>query len=258
MQEGIPQILLRPEKKNVAERQGTHDLRGGNKTMDHTVVVRQKMTERYLLDELDPELRDEFEEHYFDCPECALDIRAGSQFLAHSKTVLAEGSEPTLACATPRPGRADRGWFAWLRPAFAAPALAVLLAVVGYQNLVTYPRVQSQLNQPQVLPSASVNFGTWGAGGPATTVPEGKGLLLFVRIPPDGAYARYTADLYNSAGKLEGSFTIVPTAGQDQWSVTVPGIHREAGTYTMTVHGFTAGGAGKELGNTSFELQIQR
>jgi len=220
--------------------------------MDHTVVVRQKMTERYLLDELDPELRDEFEEHYFDCSECALDIRAGAQFVAHTKTVLAEGTEPTPVRAIPN--RRPVGWFAWLRPAFAAPALALLLAVMGYQNLVTYP----QLNQPQVLPSASVNFGTWSAGGPATTVPAGKGLLLFVRIPPDGAYARYTADLYSPAGKLEGSFTIAPTAGQDQWSVTVPGIHREAGTYTMTVHGFTAGGAGKELGNTSFELQIQR
>lgn len=48
----------------------------GDKTMDHTAVVRQKMTERYLLDELDAEVRDEFEEHFFDCPECALDIRA--------------------------------------------------------------------------------------------------------------------------------------------------------------------------------------
>ncbi len=77
----------------------------GNKTMDHTAVVRQKMTERYLLDELDPEVRDEFEEHYFDCPECALDIRAGAQFVAHSKTVLAESSEPTPARAIPNRSR---------------------------------------------------------------------------------------------------------------------------------------------------------
>ena len=33
------------------------------------------------------------------------------------------------------------------------------------------------------------------------TVPEGKGLLLFLRIPPDGAFVRYTADLYNPARK---------------------------------------------------------
>src|ERR1035441_1684537 len=41
--------------------------------MDHDAVVRQNMTERYLLNELDPEARDEFEEHYFDCPDCAAD-----------------------------------------------------------------------------------------------------------------------------------------------------------------------------------------
>src|ERR1022692_4569514 len=203
----------------------------GNQIMDHTAVVRQKMTERYLLDELDSEVCDEFEEHYFDCPECALDIRAGAQFVAHAKTVLAQSSEPVLARATPGQSRARGGWFTWLRPAFAAPALALLLAVVGYQNLVTYPRLQSDLARPQVLPSASVNVGTWGAGGPATTVPAGKGPLLFVRIPPDSAFVRYTADLSDPGGQRKGSFVIVPSAGQDQWSVAVPAINREAGTY---------------------------
>ena len=226
--------------------------------MDHTAVVRQKMTERYLLGELDSEVRDEFEEHFFDCSECALDVRAGAQFVAHSQKVLAEGPEPIPGRVTSLRSRDRREWFAWLRPAFAGPALALLLAVVGYQNMVTYPRVRSELNQPQVLPAASVNFGTWGAGGPPTTVPEGKGLLLFVRIPPDGAYVRYTAELYNPGGKLEGSFTIVPSPGQDQWPVIVPGIHREAGTYTMAVRGIDAGGTSKDLGHTSFELQIQR
>ena len=226
--------------------------------MDHTAVVRQRMTERYLLDELDSEVRNEFEEHYFDCPECALDIRIGAQFVSDSKTLLGENRDPVSDRITPSRNPVSRGWFAWLRPAFAAPALALLLAVVGYQNLVTYPRLQSDLARPQVLPSASVNVGTWGAGGPATTVPAGKGLLLFVRIPPDSAFVRYTADLSDPRGQRKGSFVIVPSAGQDQWSVTVPAINREAGTYTMAVHGVTTGGASKELGSASFVLQIRR
>ena len=226
--------------------------------MDHTAVVRDKMTERYLLSELESEMRDEFEEHYFDCPDCALDVRAAHQFLEESKLVLAEEAQPVLVRATSRPEPARQGWFAWLRPAFAAPALALLLAVAGYQNLVTYPGLRSELRRPQVLPAVSVNVGTWGGGGTPTSIPEGQGLLLFVRIPPDGAYTRYTAELYNPAGKLEGSFTIVPTAGQDQWPVTVPRIDRAAGTYTMSVRGVTAGGKTKDLGSTSFQLQIQR
>ena len=70
--------------------------------MDHTAVVREKMTEKYMLQELEPEVRDEFEEHYFDCQECALDISAGAQFVAHAKTVMAEGLRG-FAPHSPRP-----------------------------------------------------------------------------------------------------------------------------------------------------------
>jgi hypothetical protein len=219
-------------------------------------VVREKTTERYLLNELDSEVRNEFEEHYFDCPECALDVSAASQFVEQSKLVLAESSDPIPTLLTSGPGPVKQGWFAWLRPAFAAPALALLLAVVGYQNLVTYPRFQAELKQPQVLPAVSVNVGTYGAG--ETTVPEGKGLLLSLRIPPDGGFVRYTVDLYNPGGKSAASFTVTPAVGQDQWSVTIPGVDRQAGTYTMAVHGVTSGGEAKDLGSTSFQLQIQR
>jgi hypothetical protein len=223
--------------------------------MDHTTVVRTKMTERYLLAELDAEAREEFEEHFFDCPECALDVGAGAQFVADSKVLLAESSAPVPVRATPEP--VGRGWFAWLRPAFAAPALALLLFVAGYQNLVTLPRLRSDASQPQVLPSASVSVETYGGGSP-TVVPAGKGLVLFVRIPLDGSYARYTAELHGPGGKLEGSFGIAATSGQDQWTVVVPSVPREAGIYTVAVRGITAAGESKDLGNTSFELQIQR
>jgi len=32
--------------------------------MDHDIVVRDRMTEKYLLEELDPHVRGEFEEHF--------------------------------------------------------------------------------------------------------------------------------------------------------------------------------------------------
>ena len=226
--------------------------------MNHDVVVRQKMTERYLLDELDPKQRDEFEEHLFDCPECAIDVRAGAAFVEQSKVILAENAPENAPVRVPVFTPARRGWFAWLRPAFAAPALAVLLLVIGYQNLVTYPRFQHALSQPQVLPWASVNIGTWGGGGPTITAARGKGFLLFLRIPPGGVYDHYTADLYNPAGKVEWSLTIPATQGQDQWPVQVPGANREAGTYTVEVRGVTTAGETNNLGRTSFELQIQK
>ena len=227
--------------------------------MNHDVVARQKMTEKYLLDELDPAQRDAFEEHIFDCRDCANDVRAGAMFVEQSKIVLAEDAELVSArVPAVAPAEQPRGWFAWLRPALAVPVMALLLAVVGYQNLVTYPQLQAALKQPHVLAMASVNLGTWGAGGPSITAAQGKGFLLFLRIPPDGVYDHYTADLINPAGKLEWSLTIPASSGQDQWPVQVPGANREAGTYTVAVHGVSATGESTDKGKASFELQIQK
>ena len=232
--------------------------------MDHDMVVRQKMTERYLLGELDPAARDEFEEHFFDCRDCAFDVQAGSLFVEQSKIVLAE--KPELVAAglpTTAPVPAKPGWLAWLRPAVVVPVMVMLLAVIGYQNLVIYPQMQQALNSPQVLPWASVNVGTYGSEGPVITTRPGEGFLLFVRIPPESGYSHYTAELYNPGGKLEWSLTIPVASGketsaQDQWPVQVPGANREAGGYTLTVRGVTAAGESKDIGRTSFELQIQK
>ena len=227
--------------------------------MDHDVVVREKMTERYLLDELDPEARDQFEAHYFECQDCANDVRAGAAFIDQSKVVLSENPAEvrgTVANASHQ----KPNWFAWLRPAFAAPALALLLAVVGYQNLVMYPRLAKGPNRPQVLAFAPLNIATYGSGNQTISVLRGKGFGLLVRIPSDGSFAQYTADLYNPAGRLEWSLTI-PSASvhdQDQWLLEVPAGDREAGTYTLAVRGTTAAGDRKDIGQKAFELQIQK
>ena len=225
--------------------------------MNHEAVAAQQLTEKYLLNELDLAARDEFEEHYFNCRECAVDVRTAALFVEQ----IREGAipDPELRPLAVPSIPASRGWLAWLRPAFAIPVMAMLLAVVGYQNLVTYPQMARRLNSPQVLPWASVNVGTYGTSGPLITTKRGQGFVLFVRIPPDGAYSHYAAELYNPAGKLAWSETILAQSVElDQWAVQVPGANRETGSYVLAVHGVTASGESKDVGRTSFELQIQK
>jgi len=228
--------------------------------MDHEVVVRRKMTESYLLGELDPAAREEFEAHFFECVDCALDVRTGSLFVEQSKILLAAKPGPVAVDSRPPiPVASKPGWLAWLGPALTVPVMALLLVVVGYQNLVTYPQLEQAMNRPRVLPFAAVNLGTYGSGDQVISVGPEQGFLLMVRIPPD-SYPRHTADLYNAAGKLEWSLTFpsLSTGTQDQWPLQVPGAKREAGSYSLIVHGLADSGESKEVGRTSFELQIQK
>lgn len=225
--------------------------------MDHDVVVREQMTERYLLDELDPEARDQFEGHFFECQECAVDVRAAAAFIDHSKVVLAEGREeaPVVVAAAVS---SSLGWLAWLRPAFVAPALVVLLAVIGYQNVVTYPQMSKALNRPQVLAWAQLNVATYGSESAPLPITQGSGFGLMVRIPSDSRYTKYTADLINPAGRLELSLPIPSESVHDQRLVQVPAGDRDAGTYILKLRGVTATGESKDIGQATFDLQIQK
>jgi len=216
--------------------------------------------EKYLLGELTPEARDQFEEHFFGCQECALDVRAGAALVEHSKVVL---SEPVAVApareAAPAPARP--GWFAWLRPAFAVPLLA-LLAVMGYQNLVTYPKLKGEVamvNQPQILASASlINANTRGAGRTVVSARQGEPFLLFLDIPTETKFTSYVAELDGPGGSAEWSLTIPAETTKDMVPIRVPADHHAAGMYTLVVRGVdSSGGKSFEIGRYPFELQIR-
>lgn len=222
--------------------------------MDHDLVVREKMPEKYLLGELDSNLRDEFEEHFFQCPECAFDVRAGSEFVAHSKHILKESEEPRRA-ATPQPEPGRGKWYSWLRPQFAIPAFALLLVVVGYQNLVTLPQLARAVRTPQVLPATSVNLLTYGASDSELAIHNGESFLVNVIVPPGAHYLAYRVELYNPVGNLAESLSISPSAG-DTWPIRFPSRNWKSGRYKLTVHGLNAG-QDTEVGSASFELKVQ-
>ncbi len=60
--------------------------------MDHQSAVDRNLAERYLLGELEAAEAAEFEEHFFDCPACAEDVRMGRTFVANLKAVLVENT----------------------------------------------------------------------------------------------------------------------------------------------------------------------
>ncbi len=49
--------------------------------MNHQDALQEMAVERYLLGELSGAALDRFEEHLFECPQCATDVRAGATFI---------------------------------------------------------------------------------------------------------------------------------------------------------------------------------
>lgn len=202
--------------------------------------------ERYLLNELHPDAREAFEEHVFDCPACALDLRAATAFVDEAKAQLpALIGAQTLPPANPvkRKIKWD-GWRLWMRPAFTVPAFATLLLVVGYQNIVTFPVLRAEANQPRLLSSAPLHGAT--RGGPGVTITadrqQGVALPLDISRQPDIAPATsYSFDLLDSDGRVAWTGRIAATAASDDTdqriTLAIPGPMLRNGSYTVVVSG---------------------
>lgn len=233
--------------------------------MDHSEALQQMAAERYLLNELTPDARAAFEEHLFDCPECALDLRAGVAFVEEAKSQLPKlaGAMPAPVPSRSREPRAERSWWqAWFQPAFAAPVFATLLLVIGYQNLVTYPGLRAAADQPRLLPWAPLHGATRGAQL-AITADRRHGVALPVDLPQPpsiGAYASYSFDLNDPQGKLVWTGAAAApsdeTGAGQRLSLVIPGAMLSNGTFTVSVSGVAAQGERTRIDQFAFDLHL--
>ena len=232
--------------------------------MDHSEAIQQMMAERYLLDELTPDIREAFEEHLFDCPECALDLRAGAAFVEAAKAQLPRltGALPaSIPSRSRKPWIARGGWLRWLQPAFAVPAFASLLLVLGYQNLVTYPGLRAAAGQPRLLAWAPLNGATRGGALLTITADRRHGVALPIDLPaqssPD-AYASYCFDLYDPQGKLAwtGAQAAPNVNDSQRLSLMIPGAMLQNGAYSLVVSGVGAHGEHTVIDRYAFDLRL--
>jgi Putative zinc-finger len=244
--------------------------------MNHSEAVQQMATERYLLDELPPDLRDAFEEHMFDCPECALDVRAAATFVEEAKVQLPEltgqiAGSPIPAAPKPRTAatKAKNPW--WFRmwqpifanPVFAAPVFAALLVIVGYQNLVTYPALRLAANEPRLAHTVFLHSGARGVAHTPVDVDRKQGTSLLIDTPPQNGYASFLFELRDAQGKLAVSATTPQSSGQDNGatdgtlSLAIPGAGLQDGVYTLVISGVAPSGERTEIERHILDFHIK-
>jgi hypothetical protein len=223
--------------------------------MDHPEATRLMAAEKYLLNELSPELRKSFEEHLFECPECEFDVQAGYALIDGSKEVL---SSKAVEVAQARvPGKPNQ-WLAWLRPAIAVPVMAVLLVVIGYQNLVTVPTLKNAVaavQVPQILKPVYLTVGGNRGLDQAVTIQHGHPLPLTLDLATENGYGSLVCELQSPTGEIEGSLPI--SAGSaDAVTVLMPLRHGVSGVYQVVIYGIS-GSQRVEIERRLLNLQIQ-
>jgi Putative zinc-finger len=221
--------------------------------MNHQQATESMATERYLLDELTPEARDAFEEHFFDCQECATDLRAGAGFVDAATRQLGAGPK----AITPASDKPRRSLF---RPAFAWGALAASLLVTAYQNVVIYPHYKTEiaeLRAPEILPSLSLVGGNSRGGAiPAVAVVPQRPFLLLLDIPTQDRFSNYTCLLYSPSGSLVWRVEVSAQSAKDTVPIRVPATDPQSGEYNLLVQGNgpEQGTAAVDLGRFPFTL----
>jgi anti-sigma factor RsiW len=226
--------------------------------MDHPEAIRLMATEKYLLNELSPELRKSFEEHLFECPECEFDVQAGYALIDGSKEVLSSKvMEVTQAHVPGKPNQ----WLAWLRPAIAVPVMAALLIVVGYQNLVTLPSLKNTVavaQAPRILNPVYLTAGASRSAAVQVTIQRNYPVALTLDIPTESRFASYVCELQSSTGELEGSLPVSAEAAKNSVSMSFYPKHWNSGTYQLVVFGVPQDGTSTiEIERQPLELQVQ-
>src|SRR4029077_1097711 len=113
--------------------------------MMHQQIEEQEIIERYVRDQLAPEEKRAFEEHFFSCEECFDKVQVTERFVAGIHDAAGRG----MLTKDARGSIPLRGTHTWWMPAFGVSACAavILAAITGWLYLVQVPRIRGQLSQ---------------------------------------------------------------------------------------------------------------
>jgi hypothetical protein len=150
-----------------------------------------------------------------------------------------------------------------MRPAFAMPAFAALLLVLGYQNLVTFPALRSAADQPHLLPAVPLHGATRSGERMTIAADRRHGIALpfeFYHQQDSANYSSYAFDLYDPQGKLAWTGAIAmpgndPSSDQ-RISLAIPGAMLQNGAYTVVVSGIGSHAERTEVERHVFDIHL--
>ena len=204
--------------------------------MDHAEAVRRLAAEQYLLGELTEAEREEFEQHFFACSDCAEMVESGTALLVNAKAVLAE-----RGAAAPVAAEHGSFWQQWrFVPMAAVAGWVTAAALAGY--LVLRPSGSAALT---IAPAVAVR--AVRAADDLHFSRQAGSIALAVAPEWEQKFAGYVAQIEGAADhrvKLEGNMTGAPEGSP--LSITIRPASLHAGTYFLVLYGLRGGGPNAE------------
>jgi hypothetical protein len=212
--------------------------------MNHNEAVSAGSVERYLLGQLSASETQEFEEHFFDCVECAADLRAGAMFEDNARAVFLE----QRAVAGLSPAQATR--LAAAKPSFwaslfqnpwtMAPVLAsvALAVIVAYQAAIVIPGLRGQLTaalSPQAVASHALAPLSRGDSRVLEVPAGGRFYTIYMDPTWDGSFTAYECSVLDESGSTRLSVRVPAPPPGEPVQILMARTLLPSGRYTVVV-----------------------
>lgn len=211
--------------------------------MEHQQAKEMNAAEKYVLGELTGELREQYEEHYFDCAECALDVSTVMAFVEASKEIFREQTVPVPVAVDDRGGRKKSPWAGWLKPLIAVPAMAALVVMLGYEARQIKQRVpETAVDGADKALVASAEFGLRGGDRESTEtvavqVEAGKPFGLHFDFIPTQKFTKYVGEVQDQAGHVLMRLRIPAERINKEVKFVVASGRLAPGSYALVIFG---------------------
>jgi hypothetical protein len=200
--------------------------------LDHLIATKRNIAGRYMLGELSPAEREKFEEHYFNCRECADDVRDLLTVSSNSRAVLLQMPDYDQPAAA-------TGWKGWFQSFRFSPQPAYVIAsALALCVLTVVTTLQSISLRGQLVPQAVAEFALH---------PDARGEEIEIGAPQAGQFLVLSADVPLAAPKFQwqvrgvASLTPLmegtapgPTPGSP-FCVLIPASKLSSGRYVLAV-----------------------
>lgn len=234
--------------------------------MNHTEAVSTDAVERYLLGQLSVSESEEFEQHFFDCLECADSLRAGAIFEDNARSVFLEERSVagSGAAETRRPAETKPSIWAWLwqRPWTAAPALAslALACVAAYQAFVVIPGLRGQLHDalsPQPVASHVLPPISRGDFRVLEVPKTGRFYGIYMDPTWEGSFAAYLCLVQDESGSTRFSLRVPAPPLGEPIQILMARSTLPSGRYTVVIRNAAESGKPEaEIGRYTLILKL--